>query len=204
MNNLFVSVMEAEGNELQPFSSDDNIDNSTTNSGDAAEQQSPPQQDQNIGDTPPELNESNDNNIQSFDDSNSGDNTTDTGNADDGNNNTDDYNPDDDTKSNQKISEKANDILNQQLYEQMVSYNNDLDDLLDSLQTIVPVLPFEVVREIDNNTVKLQDTLTTSKNYVINKFINSPYGANLVFFEKVKSLSEILKTQINKCLKQVK
>lgn len=195
MTSLFVSVMEAEGNELQPFSNEvpdeDNV-----------EQSQPVTNNQMDDDSQPPPLQEDDNDLSFSSENDDSDNESIDNDGSDNMEMADDNNKD--TSSNQdNLSKKANNILNQQLYEQMIAYNDDLSSLLDNIQTIIPVLPYETVREIDNYTMKLQETLVTSKNYVINKFINSQYGENLLFFEKLKSLCSILKNQINKNLKQI-
>ena len=46
-----------------------------------------------------------------------------------------------------KLSEKANNILNEQLYKRMVARNAEIQEILDQVQNLVPLLPIEVVND---------------------------------------------------------
>ena len=124
-NGLFFTVMEAEGDLLQPF--DDG-------GGDApAEDVAPPATDNSGGgddlDSPPPLNEDSDMDL-------SGDMSSDSldaGGDDMGGDDSTDSEEDEADKKDTKLSDKANNILNQQLYQKMVNRNNEIEEIFKNI-----------------------------------------------------------------------
>lgn len=191
MRDLFMMVMEAEGDLLQPFDSGEIADTNQQ----PVEDVTTSQPSGNEGfDEPPPLTDDED--FQYSDDSGNTENVADT------NDQTDD---DPENKENgDKLSEKANNILNQKLYDNMVNRNNEIDEIINNIQRIVPLLPFEVVKSNDEYLNKLKSALSKGRQYVINKFIDAQYGENLLFFEKLDALYTLLLNSIDTNLKKIK
>ena len=195
-NGLFFTVMEAEGDLLQPF--DDG-------GGDApAEDVAPPATDNSGGgddlDSPPPLNEDSDMDLSGDMSSDS----LDTGGDDMGGDDSTDNEEDEADKKDTKLSDKANNILNQQLYQKMVNRNNEIEEILNNIRDIVPLLPYDVVKSNDESINHLKSALMKGQKYVINDFVDSGYGENLLFYQKLDSLYVLLLNQIDTNLKKIK
>lgn len=182
---LFLTVMEAEGDLVQPF--EDGEDTSPTE--DTAPEQASPEPDGM--DDPPPLS---DDDTMSFDD---GSNLDDTG----GGSESDDVSEESTNNGGEKLSEKANQILNQKLYQRMLDRNHEIEDIIENVQKIVPLLPYEIVKENDVSLTRLKSALEKAEDYVINKFLDAQYGENLLFFQKLDSLYTLLLDRINDNLK---
>jgi len=104
---------------------------------------------------------------------------------------------------NQNLSEKANNALNQNLYRQLVRRNQDIEDTIEGIQQIIPVMPHDVIQEIDIPMNRLKAFLENGKQYAINKFVDSSYGENLLYFQKLDASYQILLDEINRGLKKV-
>ena len=123
---LFFTVMEAEGDEMQPFDAGAPADAPTADT--PSEDIAPPATDDSGGgdalDSPPELSESGDDSMDFMGggegDDNNGD---DTGGGDTSGN------EDDADKKDEKLADKANNILNERLYKQFVNRNNEIEEI---------------------------------------------------------------------------
>lgn len=189
--NLFSIVMEAEGDLLQPF--DDG--GGDTPSEDIA----PPATDNGGGDAiddPPPLSEDDGMNLGDMSDFGGGDDMS----------GSDDSNSDEEEadEKDTKLSDKANNILNQQLYQKMVNRNNEIEEILNKIKEIVPLLPYDVVKSNDESVNRLKSALLKGQKYVINDFVDSGYGENLLFYQKLDSLYVLLLNQIDTNLKKIK
>lgn len=102
-----------------------------------------------------------------------------------------------------KISYKTNNILNERLYDQMIHRNKEIEDIVENLQKISPILPADVVYGIDQSLNQLKQALAKGKGYVIDKFINSEYGENMLYFKKLDSLYSLLMGKIDANLKGI-
>ena len=102
-----------------------------------------------------------------------------------------------------KISYKTNNILNERLYDEMIHRNKEIEDIIENLQKISPILPSDVVIENDESLNQLKQALTKGKSYVIDKFINSEYGENMLYFKKLDSLYKLLMDKIDTNLKGI-
>lgn len=189
--NLFYTVMEAEGDLLQPF--DDGGDASP-------EDVAPPATDNGGGeafDEPPPLNE--DDGMDLSGDMSGEDDTGGDIGGDDSNNEEDDSDQKD-----EKLSDKANNILNQELYQKMVNRNNEIEEILNNIRDIVPLLPRDVVKSNDESVNHLKTALARGQKYVIKDFVDSGYGENLLFYQKLDSLYVLLLNRIDANLKKIK
>lgn len=184
---IFHLVMEAEGDSLQPFDASEMSADDVSNNDPIPQEPSPGSNDTGEFEGPPPLAEDED---LSF----SGDGGDDE--------DSEDTNDNESNKEDEKLSENANNILNQRLYQKMINRNDDVDEILKNLQLIVPSLPFEVVKSNDLSVNRLKTALNKGRNYVINKFVDSKYGENLLFYEKLNSLYTLLIEDINKNLKK--
>lgn len=102
-----------------------------------------------------------------------------------------------------KISYKTNNILNERLYDQMIHRNKEIEDIVENLQKISPILPSDVVCQNDPVLNQLKQALTAGKGYVIDKFINSEYGENMLYFKKLDSLYVLLMDKLDANLKGI-
>ena len=107
-------------------------------------------------------------------------------------------------KEDKKLSKKANDILNQRLYQQMSDRNNEINEIINNMQIIVPVLPYDIVQSNDISLNRLKSALLKGQQYVINNFVDSGYGENLLFYQKLDSLYTLLLNSIDANLKKIK
>ena len=186
---LFTLVMEAEGDLLQPFDGGESPDTGGNEQPPAND--TPPSSDAE----PPEMGDDED---LSFSDSSS-DGGADMGMGDD-ENSEDDGQP---NKEDEKLSEKANNILNQQLYQRMLDRNSEIEEIINNIQMITPMIPYDLVTQNDKSVNQLKTALNKGQNYVINKFIDSQYGENLLFFQKLDSLYTLLLDTIDANLKSI-
>ncbi len=196
--NLFYTIMEADGDELQPFDGGGDAPADTP-----SEDIAPPATDDGGGgdtlDSPPPLNEDDGGgmDLSSMSDDGGGD---DMGGGDSGN----EENADDADQKDTNLSDKANNILNEQLYKKMVARNNEIEEILGNIKDIVPLLPYDVVKSNDESVNHLKSALMKGQKYVINDFVDSGYGENLLFYQKLDSLYVLLLNQIDTNLKKIK
>lgn len=184
--NLFYTVMEAEGDMLEPFEPTDEPDAPAPveQQGQDANEQPPA----DMGaDGPPD---STDMEELSFDET--GGDEGDVGTSDE-------QNQEDEQKS---ISQQANDILNQRLYQQMLDRNSEIEELLENIQEIIPLLPYDIVVQNDKSINRLRKALANGQEYVLTKFVNLSYGENLLYFQKLDSLYTLLQNAIDSVLKK--
>lgn len=187
--NLFYAVMEADGDLLEPF------DPAAAEAEVADEQQGqPPEQPPaDMGpDSPPEATDMDE--LGGFDE---------TGGDMDGGENGDPNDPNQQGQPPQdrKLSQKANDALNQKLYQQFVERNSEIEETLENLQAIIPILPYDVVSQNDKSINRLKSALTVAQDYVLNKFVKAGYGENLWEYQRMDALYTLLQNKINKTLK---
>lgn len=196
MSNLFFTVMEAEGDELQPFDGGGDAGGDTP-----SEDIAPPATDDTggggdgLGDPPP-LDDGGGMDFPSMPDDGGGD---DMGGGDSNGGNEEEADEKD-----TKLSDKANNILNEQLYRKMVARNNEIEEILGNIKDIVPLLPYDVVKSNDESVNQLKTALMKGQKYVINDFVGSGYGENQLFFQKLDSLYVLLLNRIDTNLKKIK
>ena len=190
--NLFLYIMEAE-TELASFD-DGGVDDTAPPMDDSA----PPSDDG--ADNPPDIADTGgDDGMESFDaggDDMGGDFGSDDTSEADGDQS------EDGNKEDQSMSEKANNILNQKLYEQLCARNDTIDSVLEGLQNIAPITPHDIFEENEKLITKLKAALNKSKDYAITKFIDSTYGENLFFYNEINVLFNTLCDEIDKNLKK--
>ena len=194
-SNLFYMVMEADDEELQPFSMDDVQAEDTAPAEDMPNEDTPQEPDNG----PPSL-EENTGDALSFPGVDDGGDTTDTNN-DEG---TGDDNNDNATENNEdeKLSAKANAVLNKDLYDKFIQKNSEVEEVLENLQKLSAAIPFSIVKEIDTPVIQLKSALDAGKNYVIEKFVDTKYGGNLLYYKKLEALYTLLMDKINSNLKK--
>ena len=192
MNNtdLFRFIMEAEGDLVEPF--DAEADTGGAEPTPAPTDQAPPPVPDD--DMPPPLADD-----SGMDDLSMGDDQSGDGGGMDG----DETSEDDNTEENQQLSEKVNNNLNQALYRKFINRNNEIEDVIENINTIIPVLPNDVVKSNDVSLNRLKAALAKGQHYVLEKFVDSKYGENLLFFQQLDVLYTALLNQINKNLKKV-
>lgn len=200
MSDLFYMVMEAEGDDMAPV---DATGSDIGAGGDMpAEDIAPPATDDMGGgdnDSPPMMDD-----IPGLDDMGGGDDMGgDTGDSDvsSGDSSGDDGDAD---QKDEKLSDKANNILNEQLYGRLTKRNGEIQDIIDSVKELVPLLPYDVVKSNDEAMSQLKTALTRGKQYAINDFADSGYGENYLFFQKLNSLYTLLLNRIDTNLKKIK
>lgn len=196
--NLFFLVMEAEGDELTPF------DAGASDTGDMAPEDIAPPATEDTGgggddlDSPPPLDDgAGTDDLGGFgtDDMSGGEET--------GTDESSNENEDEADQKDTKLSEKANNILNEQLYKRMVARNAEIQEILDQVQNLVPLLPIEVVNDNDKSVNQLKSALVRGQKYAVDDFVESGYGENLLFYQKLDSLYTLLLNQINTNLKKI-
>jgi len=191
MSSFFHLIMEADGDPLEAF------DPGPVEEAPADPQPAPENQDD--GASPPNPVDDSIDELAGFDDSDP--------NADEGEPGGDGMADEDgqteEEPENQNLSEKANNALNQNLYRQLVKRNQDIEDTIENVQQIIPVMPHDVIKEIDIPMNRLKAFLENGKQYAINKFIDSGYGENLLYFQKLDAAYQILLDQLNLGLKKI-
>lgn len=190
MSNLFHLIMEADGDLVEPFDPGAPADDAGGSEAEPSQDNSQPE------DAPPPPDDGGDL-AQPFDDS-----ADDGGFGDDGGGEEDGQ--DQDQHEDQSLSVKANSVLNQTLYQKLVNRNQEIEDTLNNLQTITPVLPSDIIDENDVSINRLKAALAKGQTYALEKFIDSKYGENLLFYQKLDALYVLLLNEINKNLKKVK
>lgn len=117
--------------------------------------------------------------------------------------NPDEQNPDDNQEG-ENIGEKTNAILNERLYHTLNDRNTSVESTLEQIQAVIPILPYEVVKELDKPLDQLKTALSKGQSYAIDKFLNAEYGENLLFFEKLNSLYILIEDKIDRIIKKAK
>lgn len=187
--NLFYAVMEAEGDLLEPFEPSDEPAAEGT---DQQQGQTPEQPPADMGaDSPPDSTDMED--LGGFDDT-GGDMDEDGGDGQDSENS--------ENQGEEKLSKKANDVLNQRLYQQMLERNSEIEETIENLQSLIPILPYKVVAENDRSINRLKSALAKGQDYVLNQFVNAGYGENLLYYQKLDSLYTLLQNEIDSVLKK--
>ena len=191
---LFLMVMEAEGDLVEPFDGGTDTPPTSTGATDTAPQSAPP----DGMDEPPPIADDASMDVPPFGDSPDGDTAMDDQSGEDsGDDQTDDGNAND-----TKLSDKANAVLNQRLYQQMMDRNQEVNDVLENLNKINPVLPYTIVKLNEKPVSRLNNALDKCKEYMINKFVDAKYGENMLFFQKVDALYTLLMQCIDTNLKK--
>lgn len=196
-DNLFYLIMEAGEDEIpmEPFDDggattdappEDIAPPATETGGDNA----------NLDDGPPPIDDTGGLDMPSMDESGGGDamgdNDTSTG-----------ENNDDADKKDEKLSDKANNILNDQLFKKMVDRNNEIEKIIGDIKQLIPLLPMDVVKANDESLNNLKSALGRGQKYVINDFVDAGYGENLLFYNKLDGLYVMLLNQIDNNLKKI-
>lgn len=187
--NLFYTVMEAEGDLLEPFTPSDEpaaADMPEQQQGPTGEQ---PPADMGAEDLPPDAGGEMED--LGFDETGGEEENADQGGQDGEENQADHH-----------ISKKVNDVLNQQLYQQLLNKNSEIEETLNNLQAIIPVLPNDVVVQNDKSINRLKRALTHAQDYALNKFVSMGYGENLLYYQKLDSLYTLLQNEIDSVLKK--
>ena len=191
MPDLFQLVMEAEGDLIEPFDAGGPDADVPT---EVPDQQSSTDSSNMSSEAPPPLNEDEDMQFPGSDEMGMGGELGDDG--------TDDGGGEAQSNEEKKISEKANNILNQRLYQQMLDRNSEVEEIINNLQTITPTLPYGIVKQNDVSLNRLKKALTAGQDYVIDKFVNAKYGENLLYFRKLDVLYTAILGEINTNLKK--
>lgn len=189
--NLFYTVMEADGDLLEPFSASDIPDDDMSDQQQGQTSEQPPA---DMGaDSPPDATDMEE--IGGFDET-GGDMDDDSGGGDSGNSD------ESSNKNQEKISQKANDALNQRLYQQFLERNSEVEETLNNLQAIIPILPYDVVTQTDKSVNRLKRALANGQDYVLNKFVGAGYGENQLHYHKLDMLYTLLQNEIDSVLKK--
>lgn len=192
-SDLFTFIMEADDDTIPDF---DTGDLSAETPGEDASA-APPANDQPASDDavpPPAADDG-----SSFDDFNA--DAEDEGTADENGEST---TADEDNNEGKKIGQKTNDILNERLYRKLNERNKTVEDLIEQIQNVFVVLPYETVNELDKPLNQLKTALSKGQSYAIDSFIKADYGENLLFYEKLNSAYVLIENSIDKILKKAK
>ena len=188
MRNLFHIIMEADGDLVEPF-------DAGAAANEIESEAEPPQQGNQSNDEPPPPGDD-DRLAQRFDDSAESGYGEEEGSEEEGDS--------EGEPKEEKLSEKANAVLNQSLYQKLVTRNKEIEDTLENLQTITPVLPYDIISSNDLSINRLKAALVKGQSYAVDKFIDAKYGENLLFYQKLDALYVLLLNDINRNLKKVK
>ena len=189
--NLFYTVMEAEGDLLEPFTPTEEPEADMAGQQQDQTNEQPPA---DMGaDSPPDPGGGMED-LGSFDET--GGDMEDQPEGEDGEQEGNQNNP------GQNLSQKANDVLNQRLYQQLLTRNDEIQETIDNLQAILPVLPNDVVVQNDKSINRLKRALINGQDYALNKFVSMGYGENLLYYQKLDSLYTLLQNEIDSVLKK--
>lgn len=190
MRGLFHLIMEADGDPLEAFDPGESMDAPPEEEAPPQEAPSEPQQGD---DTPPPPNDEGMDELAGFEDTDEGDQMG-----------SEDASNDDQTENqeDQKLSEKANSVLNQALYQKLVKRNQQIEETIQNIQQIIPVLPQDIIQSNDVYMTRLKAALEKGQQYSLEKFVDSGYGENALFYEKLDALYTILLNNINHNLKK--
>lgn len=198
-DNLFYMVMEADGDEMQAF--DPNAELPADAGG---EDMAPPATEDSSGgdadaETPPDMN-ADDFDMGGLNDvgGETSEEGTDESNGEGG------EGEEEADKQDTKLSDKANNILNQSLYTKFVNRNKEIEGIINSVKDIIPLLPYDVIKSNDKSMNQLKSALQKGQEYVINDFVDTGYGENLLFYQKLDSLYVLLLNRIDTNLKKIK
>ena len=189
--NLFYTVMEADGDLLEPFTPTEEPDPTMADQQQGQTNEQPPA-DMGAEDLPPDPGGGMED--LSFDETGGEEDTGEGDGQQDGENS--------DDQNDGKLSQKANDVLNQQLYQQLLNRNDQIQSIVDNLQALLPILPNDVVVQNDKSINRLKRALTNAQEYALNKFVNMGYGENLLYYQKLDSLYTLLQNEIDSVLKK--
>ena len=185
MKDLFTWVMEAEGDELDAF---DPGPSDNPAPPDQPEEE-PSTGDEDLVGAPPSSDEMDEMPMDSDE----------TMNGDTG----DDGNGGEDQKDDTSASEKASNILNQRLYQQMINRNAEIESILQNIDKLQSVIPYDVTKAIQPFITDLKQALFTGQSYVINDFVDTAYGENIMYYNKLNTLYTALLNSIDSNLKKV-
>lgn len=188
-HDLFRFIMEADGDELDAFQPD-TAETPAQASSDNTMEPSPAGDEDLVG-APPTSDDMDDMDMGSDDTMMSGD----TGDETDS--------EEEDQKDDESTSQKASNILNQRLYKQFIDRNTEIETILKNIDQLQPVLPYDVSKAIIPFITDLKTTLAKSQSYVINKFVDTAYGENVLYYEKINALYTALLDSIDSNLKKV-
>ena len=198
-NNLFCMVMEADGDEMQAFDPNAELPADTAGGDDMA----PPATEDSGGDvdaeTPPDMNADDFGDMGGLNDMGG-----ETPEGEDESSGEGGGNEEEADKQDTRLSDKANNILNQTLYTKFVNRNKEIEGIISSVKDIIPLLPYDVIKSNDKSMNQLKSALQKGQEYVINDFVDSGYGENLLFFNKLDSLYVLLLNRIDTNLKKIK
>lgn len=187
--NLFYTVMEAEGDLLEPFTPTEEPTDEIADQQQGQTNEQPPA-DMGAEDLPPDPGGGMED-LGSFDETG--------GEGEEAGDMNGEDNPEGDQPK-ESLSKKADAILNQQLYQELLDRNENIATTLENLQAILPVLPYDIVSKCDKSINRLKQALTTGQEYALEKFVDSGYGENLLFFQKLSSLYTLLQSEIDSVL----
>ena len=179
--NLFYTVMEADGDLLEPFTPTAEPDAAMADEQQGQTNEQPPA-DMGADDLPPDPGGGMED--LSFDETGGEEDQSGEDGQQNGENSED--------QASTKLSQKANDVLNQQLYQELLNKNDEVQEIIDNLQAILPILPNDVVVQNDKSINRLKRALANAQDYALNKFVNMGYGENRLYYEKLTSLYTLL------------
>lgn len=185
MKDLFTWVMEAEGDELESF---DPGPSDNPAPPDQPEEETPAGDEDLVGE-PPTSDDMGDMSMDSDETMTGGD--------------AGDENSDEDQKDNNSATEKAGNILNQRLYQQMINRNQNIESILKNLDKLQSVIPYDVTQAIQPFITDLKQALFTGQSYVVNDFVVTAYGENIMYYNKLNALYTALLNSIDSKLKKV-
>ena len=189
--NLFYTVMEAEGDLLEPFTPTEEPTDEIADQQQGQTNEQPPA-DMGADDLPPDPGGGMED--LSFDETGGEEDQSGEDGQQNGENSED--------QASTKLSQKANDVLNQQLYQELLNRNDEVQEIIDNLQAILPILPNDVVVQNDKSINRLKRALANAQDYALNKFVNMGYGENRLYYEKLTSLYTLLQNEIDSVLKK--
>lgn len=184
MKDLFTWVMEAEGDELEAF---DPGPSDNPAPPDQPEEE-PSTGDEDLVGAPPSSDDMGEMPMDSEETMNG-----DTG--DEGNN--------EDQQDDTSQSEKASNILNQRLYQLMINRNAEIESILQNIDKLQSVIPYDVTKAIQPFITDLKQALFTGQSYVVNDFVDTAYGENIMYYNKLNTLYTALLNSIDSNLKKV-
>lgn len=199
--NIFYIVMEADGDTMEAFDASGGDDAGGDVSADPPMDTGEEIGSDDISST--EDVETGGDEMSSFDDG-GGDDMGGFGDDSSDDSSSDNSDEEDDKKKGKKVADKANNILNQQLYQKFCNKNKEIEEIITNVRKVAPLLPYEFTGDTDQLINHLKTALLKGQNYVVNDFVDAGYGENLLFYQKLEALYTLLLNKIDTNLKNIK
>jgi hypothetical protein len=85
----------------------------------------------------------------------------------------------------------------------MINRNHEIESILQNIDKLQSVIPYDVSKSIQPFVTDLKQALFTGQSYVVNDFVDTAYGENIMYYNKLNALYTALLNSIDSNLKKV-